>query len=400
MLKSDFIEDVFLEFFDTFSRKSVAIASQDQSACHSFYNAIYGGKGLTQAQANYIIKILEKHKNLSANVGFDYRPILTQPHKWKNAFRVIDYSKRVYVEKNDQGRIDVCLKFPYQLKKEFEEEFEGKNAETTSSQWDHDAKVRRVPLYDTNLIHIFDFVSKHGFEIDETFMIAMGEVEEIWQNQDDVVPYCYWDGGHIRLKNVSDDASNHFVNLRTDRLPSDLMLAKSMGIPYKPGNRIASDNLLYKIASSEENHFWIKNVQEFIDLCYHIDDRVAILLDPNSNEIEWVKDFVKTVNDMGHDITKVRVCFRQDKTIDDGFNQWIKDANVGGPVEGGNILIFKGKPAKWLFKETKHVTLLASNGLYPSPGPITRDWIDSHPCLIYVGDIKPTRSRNKKIVEL
>ena len=94
------------------------------------------------------------------------------------------------------------------------------------------------------------------------------------------------------------------------------------------------------------------------------------------------------------------MCFRENKDSNTGINQWIKDTGVGGKVEDGKILIFEFKPAKWLFKEQENVKLLVTNNLYPATNTITKDWLSSHPCVIYLGDIKPATQRGHTIVEL
>lgn len=395
MLKSQFIEDIFLEFFDFAQSKGISIAQQDQTAANGFYTIIYNDRQLTEAQGNYIIKILEKHKNLMAMYGFDYRPALAETPKWKQSFRTIDYSKKVFVEKNKNGRIDVCLKFPYQLKKDFEEEFE-KESDFSSSTWDSTDKFRRLPLYSTNLIQVYEFVKNHNFEIDDTFLIAMGEVEEIWQNQDSIIPYATI-LQNVRIENVAPEVRDWFDLNSRNHMATDLFTAKSMGIPLQSRK---PHSLIEKIVSSNHNQFWIKDLERFIDLSYILEGKTCIILDRADDEIKWVEHFVETVEAQGKDLSKIRVCFRQNKDEDRGFNDWVKTKGVGGPVEGGQIYIFKHKPAKWLFKDENSVKILASNGLYPHAGPVTRDWFDSHPCVIYVGNIKPTQSRNKKIVEL
>ncbi len=83
-----------------------------------------------------------------------------------------------------------------------------------------------------------------------------------------------------------------------------------------------------------------------------------------------------------------------------GINEWIKLAGVGGKVESGRILIFESRPAKWLFKDQSDVTLLVTNNVFPPTNVITRDWFNSHPCVIYLGDIKPSETKGQKIVEL
>jgi len=53
-----------------------------------------------------------------------------------------------------------------------------------------------------------------------------------------------------------------------------------------------------------------------------------------------------------------------------------------------------------LFKDLDDVTLLVTNNVFPPTNVMTRDWFNSHPCVIYLGDIKPSETKGQKIVEL
>ena len=205
MLSSEFAEDIFTEFYDQISQQKISIQGQDFSPISSFHEKIINGSELTKNQANFLIKLLEKYKTMSAVAGFDYRPQL-QDIKWRTPFRVLDLSKRIYVELRE-NKLEICLKFPYQLKKEFEDEISSREALHTHGFWDPDAKVRRLDFYHYNLIALYEFACKHNFEIDDTFMIALGDVEEIWQNSECVSPHSTVGIYGVELKNSSQETN-------------------------------------------------------------------------------------------------------------------------------------------------------------------------------------------------
>jgi len=395
MLTSTFIEDIFVEFFEAIQNSTVQLQSQDQSAANSFYYVIVGGKELTLNQANFLLKILQKYKILMTGAGLDYRDALVDP-KWKRPFRVLDFSKRIFVEKDDTGTVWICAKFPYQLKKEFDDEIDNGKDHTAVSFWDHENKLRKLRLYDANLVLLYEFAMRHNFEIDDTFMIALSEVEEIWQHQDKLIPCSSLMVDMVILENSSDETFDWWKEKYSGQVETDLLLAKSMGFLYsgKPHSTVE------KIAAFPSNSFWIKSNKEFFSLYKAINGRVCIILDRTSNTMEWLKAFVNDADTESIDRNDIKVCFRENKDSVTGVNDWIKQNNVGGKVSDGRILIFDNKPAKWLFKEHDDVKLLVSNNLYPSTNQLTRDWFSTHPCVIYLGDIKPSESRGKKIVEL
>ena len=395
MLNSVYIEDVFEKFYDIISPGPRIIQTQDMSACHSFYSIILSGQQFTQNQANYLLKILDKYKIIMMKQGFDYQEALKNP-TWKNSFRSIDLSRKVWIEKDEKDRIFVGLRFPYQLRKEFEENFHTNHDTEKNSRWDPDRKIRTVSVYNINLIHLSEFVKRNGFDIDETFEILIGEIEEIWQNQETLEPVSLIENDQVILKNAPDDAKNYFDQHKYNDINRDMFLAKSMG--YKLNKN--PENLLEKIATSTKNLFWIKTNQELLSLYNQLSGKVCIILDRAGDNLDWLKKFADSVDKLQINRSDIKVCFRASKGENEDLNRWIKDNGFGGSVEDGKILIFHHKPAKWLFKNQESVKLLVSTNLYPSTNPITRDWFASHPCVIYLGDIKPSEQKGKEIVEL
>ena len=309
-----YIEDIFVEFYETVITRGINLQQQDQSAANSFYYVIDGGKELTQNQANFLLKILQKYKMMMLSAGLDYRDALLEP-KWKKEFRVLDFSKKVFVEKDTTGAVWVCAKFPYQLKKEFDDEFEEKQHGWSMSTWNHERKLRQLNVYDTNLIQLYEFAIRHNFEIDETFMIALGEVEEIWQNQDQVLPSCNIVGNMVVLENSSDETFAWWEEHFTGNIDSDLLLAKSMGYPYsgKPHTTIE------KIAASTKNSFWIKSNKEFFEIYKSVNGKVCVVLDRTADILSWLKEFVADADAAGISRDEIKVCFRETRRWQD-FN--------------------------------------------------------------------------------
>jgi hypothetical protein len=53
-----------------------------------------------------------------------------------------------------------------------------------------------------------------------------------------------------------------------------------------------------------------------------------------------------------------------------------------------------------LFSRDHDVKIILTNSLFPIPSSIAQDWMQSHPCVIHIGDQKASRMRDKNIVEL
>lgn len=392
MLPSNHYEDIFIEFYYFIGSVNIPIQAQDLSPIESFFNVLSNGTHLTEAQASYILKLLNKYKNITAMHGFDFVSQLDSA-KWKYPFRVLDNSKKIYVETDSNGVIQVCLKFPFQLKQAFEDTLQHVKI---ASMWDADNKVRKIDLYKCNLVQIGEFVHRHEFEIDDSFLTVLGQVEEIWNNQADITPRSVIQNNTVQLINASDDALKYWNENKTGKMGNDLILAKNMGflLDKKPETPIE------RIASTKPSNYWIKTNEELLTLCNEVDGKVCIILDRVGKTTDWLSEFSKSVDACGIDRNLVKVCFRAEKNADTQLNDMIKNLGFGGKIEEGKFLIFNHKPAKWLFKDTESVKILVSNNLYPSTNGIARDWFNSHPLVIFVGNIKPSEHRNNNIVEL
>lgn len=395
MLKSRYIEDIFVEFVDLCDHRKITLAGQDWSAVQSFSHIILGKSQLTKNQANFIVKILQKYKIFAKSAGLDYTEDLVDP-QWKNSFRILDLSKRIFLEEDEEGVLWIVMKFPYALKEVLEKEISPVVKEYNQSVWDSENKVRKIKFYNFNAVEVFEFAQRHNFEIDDSFMIALAEVEEIWENSEKISPSCSTLFDDVVLHNANEDTVSFFENNRSGKVGRDLLLAKSMGyfLSKKP------ENLVEKIAASTHTHFHLKTLEDFFTVYKSVGGTVAVVTNKENGTENWVKEFCEISKKFEVPADEIRVCYRLDKNEDKGFNQWVKDSGYGGKVEGAKILIFQNKPAKWLFSDNTNVKIILTNSLYPIPSNVTQTWMDGHSCVCFVGNIKAAGHKDRKIVEL
>lgn len=387
-----YVDDVIVEFYHNIEKLPVLHA--DESAMTSFAVLALSDKEFTENQANYSIKILKKYKVPAEKIGLDYGDVLDNPI-WKKPFRTIDYSREVFVEKDEENKIWICLKFPYQLKKSFDSEFSNK-VDHYGTVWDAERKIRKIDLYQTNLIQLYDFCQAHKFTIDESFMIVLGEVEEIWQHQESITPYATIEENSVYLINADQSALDYFENHKLSKLDDDLLLAKKMGFYLldKP------TSIVEKIVGSEDNNFYINSIEKFLQLSFSLSGKTCMILDRSDNLLDWLKNFLKIVDSLSIDKSTIKFCYRQEKNEGNELNEFIKQNGLGGAVAEGKFFIFVHKPAKWLFKILDDVSIIASTNLYPATNNITKMLLDSHSCVIHVGEFKPSQLRERKIVQL
>jgi hypothetical protein len=392
-----YIEDLFVKIYEMLSQDWAWSYGDDDEAANNFYNLAKQNLPITENQSKYILKILHKNHRAVADLGFDYKDLLSAP-RWKRSFRVLDQSKKVWVEKNKDGEINLVLKMPYALKNELEKIIARSSEQGNGSVWDKERSVRLVDIYDVNLIVISDFVEEHKFDIDPSFTEILAQVEELWQQQDEIIPQSITVDDQVVLKNLTPEADRWWQENKTGDRIKDIFLAKQAGYRFFPEN--IKNSVIEKIASSTHAQFWIKTNERFFELYQQVGGPVAVLVTKNPSADNFVKEFVSDAEKCGVDRSDIRICYRLSKEEDKGFNQWVKDSGLGGKVEGGKILVFQNKPPKWLFSQDISVKIILTNSCFPVPSVTTQSWMNSHPCVCYVGDISVSNIKEKTIVDL
>jgi hypothetical protein len=387
-----YIEDVLVNLAENYIDK-ISLPTQDHLIISSFYNIYNRGDGLTKSQGQLLLKILEKYKSMFELSGLDYNNALKNP-EWKSRFRSLDLSRKIYVEKDESNKLWICLRFPYQLRDAFEKFL--KEVLNCYSVWDHDKKVRKIPMYLCNMIVLNDFVIEHGFNLDESFMEALSMFEEVLDQQENILPACSVVNGHVELLNADEEVREWFSQNQYGNVNDDLLMAKSMGYPLQK----QPESQIEKIAAEESTLFWIQSPRELLTMIRSLSGKFALVLDRAHNNYNWLKEFTCVAEDVGFSPEEIKICFRNDKDKGLELNEWIKESGYGGKIEDGKIMIFSHKPAKWVFKNPKEFRMLITNNIYPPTDSITKEWFSTHPCVVYLGDIKPSKYKDNKIVSM
>jgi hypothetical protein len=334
------------------------------------------------------------------SLGLDYQLSLKEA-TWKKDFRILDLSRRAYVEHDPENGATICLKFPYAFKKIYEKEFLNLFRGYRYNQWDHDNKLNRIPARKVNIVYLHELLKSNNFEIDDSFLQVVDEVEEVWQQANDIEPYAYEHEGQIFLKNCVADAENYWNANKTGQKNKDLFLAKAMGFVYRPSN--VDNHVITEICSTDATDFWCSGFDKFFKIYKEINDTTVVILDNSDDYVDWLDNFVTAADLNQVPRSEIKVCFREDKTENSQrglLNDWIRKNQVGGKIDSGKIFIFRGRPAKWLFSEKIDVKLVATNSLFPSANHLTQHWMLSKYCLIYLGNIRPSQIKERKIVQL
>jgi hypothetical protein len=390
------VEDVFLDFYDLCISQNILLQSQDITVCDNFVQNIETKKYFTEKQANFLLRILKKYQKECEKKKLLIDDVLENP-QWKYPFRVLDQTKSIAIEKDDKKTLWIVLKIPFNLKEKLDELIDQRDYK--HSVWDPDRQVRKIKFYNCNIIELNEFADNHGLIKDQSFLTVLSEVEEIWQYQDQAIPSSVLVGGQISLMNASEEAIEYWNDNHTGSLDRDMFLAKSIGYPLILDRKPST--ILEKISSSQHTEFWIKDIENIFKLLRIIKRKIAVIVNKDDHSVQWIKQISKEIQNNIPE-AKIKICFRYEKSEDPKikFNDWIKENGYGGNVEEGDIYFFQGKPAKWLFSKNHDVKMILTNSLYPIPSSIAQDWMNTHSCVIYLGDHKASLIKDKNIVEL
>lgn len=396
MSKFSYIDDLLFEFLQR-TLFHASIDSKDQTILESISFQLSSNGNVTKLQADLVIKLLKKNKNFLNSLNLDYNDLLENP-KWKNEFRIIDQAKEAFIEVSENQSINICLKFPYVLKKKFEEEILTQNNKKNYDTWDISRRLHILPLYSTNIVMLHDFLIENEFHIHQSFLDVLSYVEEIWNDQLAVIPHCEIQNDKVVLINDIEDVRDFWNERSTGNIDHDLLLSKLMGFKFLLENK--PKNIFEKISSSDTNLFWSKNFNNFFKIFKSCNATTVVLLDRTDEIIPWLQEFVNAADDEGVSRDLIKVCFREDSDANSKLNQWIKDNSVGGKIEKGKIFVFKHKPAKWIFSEKLSVNFIVTNSVFPLTNSVIQKWILSKNVVLQLGPIKASTQKENKIVEL
>jgi hypothetical protein len=341
-----YFEDFYLKFYQAMNFCS-SFEYNDEVAANDFYHLILTDQSLTRKQGMYLKKIILKYKD---HLDYDVEEQLKNC-TWKNEFRVLDEERKVTLDQED-GIYYINFKFPYSLKAKFDETFKDQSA----MYWDRDKRVKKLSLYDNDIIKVLEFSRQHKFVIDSSLLQAEALYDEINEQKEHIEPYVYSKDGLINLKNCSTDTVDFFNKHRQNIFYKDLLLCKKMGLPFK--GKLDS-SLLNSIFSSNESIIRLQSIVDLFDFFRLFQEHIYIVLDKNQDYLAWTKWFINQADAYTVERKDLKICFRERENK--SFNEWVKTQGLGGPIGDEKIFLFLGSPAKWIFKDKKLLSVPVYN---------------------------------------
>jgi len=402
MAQFTYIEDIFVEFYNRIlSSTLIDLEQNEDTASFSFFSLCADNKAVTAKQAKFMLVLLKKYQMYVCDTTFDYTEALINP-VFKHPFRVIDTSRRMYIVKEDDGKILVYFKFPSMFKDIFNNSVkEFTHIPAPMIYFSTDVGARVVDFYDINIIRASEFALENNFVLDTSVLDAVVATETAWENSETLSFRQENVDGKVALFPANADTSAYFETVQTGNLVRDQFLAKVMGYPLVSAS--APTSVINKVLASNSNLFWCDTNLKLFELYNTLQCKIAIVLESGVPTFDWLNQFVTDADQCSIPRDKIKVCFRETvSALNDtkSISAWIKENDVGGTVKDGDIFIFNQKPAKWIFADDISIQIAVCTSLYPSTNTLSRNLFNTHPCVVYLSAIKPTIKGNKKIVKL
>jgi len=386
-----YFEDIFLKFYDAVKHDIRFWPRTEQNAILNFYRIISSNNQLTEKQANFVIRLIEKYKDVSSLNKYTVDDLLENA-VWKYEFRTIDYSKKVFVEETEDGPV-ICLKCPFNFKQTVETLLKN-SLHYFQNSWDKDRKINVLNPYEINLLDFQEFCRTNEFEIDISFENLVAEYEEILNQEESLYPGFIVDDCEIILKNCNEDVHNFYNENKTSSLKNNLILLKTMGIVQLNNN---SKDMFSVLTASDTNQFYINELVRYFELVEHVNNKAVIVLYDDEHILKWLKTFYNI--SLNTNFTKkIKIGFREN--ADSSINEWIKENELGGKIEEGDVLIFKNKIPKWIFTKNISIDIFSTNDLIPNRNAVIKQMVRHMPIVVHIAEYEPTTWRDHKIVNL
>jgi hypothetical protein len=356
---------------------------RDRSILYSMAAQLKRNLPFTSKQADLVIKIMRDNQHLYSNI--DNLNLLLETPVYKYAFRVIDTTRKIFLDEEHQ---EIRVKFPFDKKiNKALEKVRGRHSYNIAS------KCHVYKLQENNILELIDSLKDFKFEIDKKLLTWYNEIKKISNDPENYIPTADIVNGNIVLKNSNNSLIEYFNENRKGNIVADAYLAKFMGVMV--ANSLAlndsmleqSNQLTRKIIFNKHNKFVISadslfdkfNIAEFIKESMSFP--ILIFMNETDNLITQFKQWVTELNKNNIENQHISVLFRSNTHHD--FNNFIKDNNLNNLIDQNTKVVFvKNKVPKILYKlNFKPKLIITSSSFYVHY--TGHKMIENHPLVIY-----------------
>jgi hypothetical protein len=362
------------------------IPNRDKKILISLSKQVMAGHFLTENQSKLLIKIFTENLEFIDNKVADARQPIEFP-TWSQSFRVIEQVRKIFMSKDDNGRILVEFTYNKRLRQQISDinkSIEGQMLAINSKQYS-------IPLTEKNLHLVVNSFKNQGFEIDHILMEFYGEISEILKTTN-----TQFNVFSLTDKKLETAVFNEVGSITDDNLI--LLNDRHQKFQYTIFQKNPEISLKNSLANRPGTRVWIDSNQTSLDevvgaLCEL--DRLPVLIIFNGHEskdcLQNLKKLAISLKNCGVD-TNTGIYFRFDNISEHnknfnnlisqlGYNVQLNDTTLVAGIANNKLPKFLLK-SKWYPKSV----ISFSNNFKSNKTSVYCDAVD---LIVYYNDKRP-----------
>lgn len=386
------IEDLILYLCDSINGIDHSkIESRDKGVLFSLAAQLRKPLSFTERQADLVIKILERNREIYQSIGV-FNLLLENPI-YKYPFRIIDVSKKISIIKIDSNEY-LSIKFP------FDPKINAALASLSKKGYNRDTRSYLMHLEESNIVRIVGCLKEFGFEVDDRVTKYYENIQEILKNPESYLPCVEYHEG-FKFNNFSKSMMDYFESHSNKNFIHDLFLCKLMsGVFSKDLKKFLEksdiDPLIKGILLHNDNRFHIKTYNN-VDISKSLMSigqwPILIIMPDDKESTNNISQWVFSLKNAGVDTKDISVLFRSQN--EKSFNEFVRENSLNNLItEDTKVVFIKHKVPKIFYRIDFKPKIIISLSTFYAHFTNQR-MIDSHPLVLYYNKNYSSLGKNK-----
>ena len=378
------IDSVLTELFQLgIDKLDTRISNRDKKVLISLAKQMAVGQFLTENQSTLLIKIFKENKD---SIPFAYNDAIETP-TWSRPFRVLEQFRRMFITKENDGRIIVEFTYNKRLRQyisDLTKQLDGQLLSMNSKQYS-------LPLTEKNLYLIVRTFKNQGFDIDPLIMEFYEEISNILSTDVDM-----FDVFDLPNKNIITAITNEIGNITPENVL--LLNDRRLRFQYSIYPKSPENSLTNSLANRPNTKVWIDStttpLTEVVKSLQSL-NRLPVLVVFNGHESKECLQNLKKLSDAlknNNIIDNNGIYFRFDNVTDSNkdFNHTIAQLGYNSPLNENTLVagIANNKLPKFLIKSHWYPmsVITFSNNFKSNKTSVYCDAVD---LIVYYNDKRP-----------
>lgn len=330
------------------------IPNRDKKVLISLARQINSGHFLTENQSKLLVKILKENSQHLFDPTSENLNVIENP-TWSQAFRVLEQVRKIFMSKENEGRILVEFTYNKRLRQQITDlnkNIEGQMLSVNNKQYS-------LPLTEKNLYQVVSMFKPMGFSVDQNLMKFYEEISEIYEKS----------SNQFNVFNLSNDKLTNLIKQDTTDITEDnliLLNDRRLKFQYSIFPKNPEISLKNSLANRPSTRVWIDSTKTSLDelvKALHELNRLPVLFIFNGHDskecLQNLKKMSISMKNTGVD-TGVGIYFRFDS-----INESNRDFNLAISQLGYNAKLDSTTQVAGI-ANNKLPKFMLKNGWYPN----------------------------------